>query len=253
MWACRHFRPYLLGRNFTILTDHKPFTWIFSVNDPSSRLLKWRLLLEEFDYTIEYKAGKRNVNVDALSRNPVVMITLITFKDKQQRILKEMHECPIGGHQGVQHIYDRLKLYVTWPGMFKDVEEYVTNCKTCQKNKFTGPYTRAPFQETDTQFHPWDKLYLPIVGPLPMAEEGHKYILTCQDNLSKYLVAIPMFTQTAEQVALNFMQYIVLQYGVPNSIVTDQGTQFMGDVFRRLCKRVILKAMEHSRERIRLW
>ena len=32
------------------------------------------------------------------------------------------------------------------------------------------------------------------------------------------------------------MQYIVLQYGVPNSVVTDQGTQFMGDVFRRLCK-----------------
>ena len=43
--------------------------------------------------------------------------------------------------------WDRLKLYVTWPGMFKDVEEYVTNCKTFQKNKFTGPYTRAPFQD----------------------------------------------------------------------------------------------------------
>ena len=68
---------------------------------------------------------------------------------------------------------------------------------------------------------------------------GHsniKYILCCQDNLSKYLLVVPMMTQTAEEVALNFMRHIVLQYGIPGSLVTDQGTQFMGDVFKRLCK-----------------
>jgi len=69
-----------------------------------------------------------------------------------------------------------------------------------------------------------------------MVEKGHKYILTCQDNLNKYLVAIPVFTQTAEEVALNFMRYEVLQYGIPSSIITDQGTKFMGDIFKRLCK-----------------
>jgi hypothetical protein len=219
VWACRHFRPYLLGRTFTIVTDQKALTWMFSVKDPSSRLLRWRHLLEEFDYTIEYKAGKKNVNADAVSRHPVVMTTMITSKEKQHKIVQEMHECPIGGHQGVQRTYDRLKLYVTWPGMFVDVEAYITNCKICQQNKFTGPYIKAPFQETDTQFHPWDKLYLDIVGPLLMTE-GHEYVLTCQDNLSKYLLAIPMMTQTAEEVALNFMRYIVLQYGIPYSIVT---------------------------------
>jgi len=90
--------------------------------------------------------------------------------------------------------------------------------------------------DTDTQFHPWDKLYLDIVGPLPLTEEDHKYVITCQDNLSKYLLAIPMMTQTAEEVALNVMRYVVMQYGITCSIVTDQGTQFMGDVLRRLCK-----------------
>jgi hypothetical protein len=144
VWACRHFRPYLIGRSFSIVTDHKPLTWLFRVKDPSSRLLRWRLLLEEFDYDIQYKAGKKNVNADALSRYPVVLTTMIASKEKQQRILQEMHLCPIGGHQGVQRTYDRLKLYVTWPGMFRDVEEYITNCKICQKNKFTGPYIKAP-------------------------------------------------------------------------------------------------------------
>ena len=108
VWACKHFRPYLLGRTFTIVKDHKPLTWMFSVKDPSSRLLRWRLLLEEYDYTIEYKAGKRYVNADALSRNPVVLTFMITSKEKQNKILKEMHECPIG-LQGVQRTYERLK------------------------------------------------------------------------------------------------------------------------------------------------
>jgi hypothetical protein len=46
--SCKHFRPYLLGRMFTVITDHKPLMWIFIINDPSSRLLRWRLLLEEY-------------------------------------------------------------------------------------------------------------------------------------------------------------------------------------------------------------
>ena len=235
VWACKYFRSYLLGKQFTIVTDDQPLTWMFRVKDPSSRLLRWRLLLEEYDYTIVYKAGKKNVNADALSRHPSVMTVLIASKEKQQKILKEMHECPIGGHR-VQRTYDRLKLYVTWPGMFHDVEEYIRKCDICQKNKFTGPYINAPFQETDTQYQPWDKLYLDIVGPLPMTDEGYKYIFTCQDNLSKYLIAIPMMTQTADEVSLTFLRYVILHYGIPNAIVTDQGSQFMGDVFSRLCK-----------------
>jgi hypothetical protein len=109
--------------------------------------------------------------------------------------------------------------------MYRDVENYITNCKICQTNSV--PYFRAQFKKTE--FHPWDKLYLDIVEPLPMTED-YKYILTCQHNLSKYLVAISMFTQTAEEVALNFLRYVVLQYGIPSSIVTDQGTQFMRNI-----------------------
>jgi hypothetical protein len=42
VWACKHFRPYLLGRKFQILTDHRGLTWLFNVKDPSSRLLRWK-------------------------------------------------------------------------------------------------------------------------------------------------------------------------------------------------------------------
>jgi hypothetical protein len=76
-----------------------------------------------------------------------------------------------------------------------------------KKKKITGPYNKEPFRETDTQFQPWDKIYLDIVRLLNMTKDGYKYILTCHDNLSKYLLAIPMLTQTAE-VILTFLHHI---------------------------------------------
>lgn len=68
IWAVKHFRPYLYGRKFKLVTDHRPLTWLFSIKDPGSRLARWRLKLEEYDYEIIYKPGKINKNADALSR-----------------------------------------------------------------------------------------------------------------------------------------------------------------------------------------
>jgi len=66
-----YFRPYLYGRKFTIITDHKPLIWLHSIQDPSSRLWKWRTKLAEYDFEIKYKKETLNSNTDALSRNPV--------------------------------------------------------------------------------------------------------------------------------------------------------------------------------------
>ena len=68
VWGVGYFRPYLYGTKFTIVTDHKLLTWIVSVKDPGSRLLRWRLKLERYDYEIVFQKGVANTNADALSR-----------------------------------------------------------------------------------------------------------------------------------------------------------------------------------------
>ena len=52
VWAVKRLRQYLLGRKFQILTDHQALTWLFSVKDPSSRLMRWRLKMEEYKYKV---------------------------------------------------------------------------------------------------------------------------------------------------------------------------------------------------------
>lgn len=70
VYCTNYFRPYLYGRKFIIVTDHKPLVWLNSIKDPSSRLWKWRTKLAEYEYEIHYKKGRLNSNADALSRNP---------------------------------------------------------------------------------------------------------------------------------------------------------------------------------------
>lgn len=63
-----YFRPYLYGKRFTVRTDHRPLVYLFKIEDPSSKLTRMRLDLEEFDFDVVYIRGKENVGADALSR-----------------------------------------------------------------------------------------------------------------------------------------------------------------------------------------
>lgn len=67
IWAVEKYRPYLFGNKFTLITDHKPLTFIKS-SVKNQKILRWRLELESFDYDVQYKEGKTNVVADALSR-----------------------------------------------------------------------------------------------------------------------------------------------------------------------------------------
>jgi len=70
--SVNYFRPYLYGHKFSLITDHRPLVWLESVKDPTSRLVCWRLKLAEYEYKVIYKAGKINLNADALSKNPAI-------------------------------------------------------------------------------------------------------------------------------------------------------------------------------------
>lgn len=78
VWAVKYFRPYLYGQYFKIKTDHKPLIYLFGMKDPSSRLMKFRLILEEYNFEVEYVKGADNAAADALSR---ICLTSKELKD----------------------------------------------------------------------------------------------------------------------------------------------------------------------------
>ena len=62
---------------------------------------------------------------------------------------------------------------------------------------------------------------------------GNKYILTFQDYFNKFIVAIPIPQQDAETIAKEFVLNIVLKFGAPAQILTDQGSNFLSDLFKK--------------------
>ena len=139
VWATKYFRPYLYGRRFKIVSDHKPLVWIMNVKDPGSRLMRWRIQLAEHDFEIVHKSGVLNTNADALSRmgniNAIEGQTDTPDEKTRRQILYEFHDSPVGGHRGMNKTYRAISSQYSWPNMRRDVEDYVRRCKSCQKTR----------------------------------------------------------------------------------------------------------------------
>ena len=66
--ATYNFRVYLLGRQFTIQTDHRALEWLDKLKDGNPRLTRWSLSLQPYQFQVEHRPGNQNSNADALSR-----------------------------------------------------------------------------------------------------------------------------------------------------------------------------------------
>ena len=67
-WAICSLQYYLLGREFTIVTDHQPLRWLNEMKDNNKRLTRWSLDLQPYCYKVIHRKGLSNGNADGLSR-----------------------------------------------------------------------------------------------------------------------------------------------------------------------------------------
>lgn len=82
LWAIEKFRPYVEGSHFTVITDHYSLVWLNNLKNPTGRLARWAVRLQQYDYTIVHRKGKEHVVPDALSRAvPVLETVEVTGED----------------------------------------------------------------------------------------------------------------------------------------------------------------------------
>ena len=70
VWAVQHFRHFLIGKQFTLITDHSALKWLWNKPNLTGMYARWLAILQEYDFTTQYRKGRNHQNVDTLSRLP---------------------------------------------------------------------------------------------------------------------------------------------------------------------------------------
>jgi len=99
---------------------------------------------------------------------------------------------------------------------------------------------------TDTPSILLEMCSIDIIGPFCPTTSQHHYILTVQEDLSKFLRALPLEDQTVQQMAKAFLDHIVLIYGIPQLILSNCGSQFLSGTFKSVCKLLGIKRIQST-------
>jgi hypothetical protein len=152
-----------------------------------------------------------------------------------QELLREIHSGACGHHAAPRALVgNAFRQGFYWPTAMADVTRIVRTCQGCQ---FYARQMHLPAQALQTipitwSFAVWG---LDLVGPLQKAPGGYTHLLVAIDKFSKWIEVRPLNSIRSEQ-AVAFFTNIIHRFGVPNSIITDNGTQFTDRKFLDFCE-----------------
>ena len=147
----------------------------------------------------------------------------------RRRIFETIHNL---GHPGVERTRQTIAEKFFWPTLREDTSRWARECQPCQLAKINR-HTTPPIGEFTVPERRFSHVNLDIVGPLPISN-GHRYLLTAVDRFTRWPMAVPMKDISAESVIEAFSYGWVSNFGIPSSITTDRGSQFLSAVWNQL-------------------
>ena len=135
-------------------------------------------------------------------------------------------------HPGAK-VTDRIirKKYI-WPNLSKDVKRWCRTCIACQQSKISRHTHLSPssFVALHSRFQ---HVHMDMVGPMPISD-GNSYCLTIIDRFSRWPEAIPLKDIEATTICRAFIDGWISRFGAPETVTTDQGSQFESRLFASL-------------------
>ena len=151
-------------------------------------------------------------------------------------LVEYFHTARVFQHQGYQRTYATMQQWYYWRGMQADVRRFCTECQVCRRTRLSRVNHAQGRTTLVLAERPFQMVSMDLVGPLPICSSGARYLLTIMDRFTRYVAAIPLKEVTARLVAKRFYHEWILRYGVPESLLADNGTQFTSMVLRFTCQ-----------------
>ncbi|GJS47335.1 putative reverse transcriptase domain-containing protein [Tanacetum coccineum] len=142
-------------------------------------------------------------------------------------IMDEAHKSKYSVHPGADKMYYDLRDRYWWPGMKKDIAEYVSKCLTYLKVKAEHQRPSGLLQQPEIPVWKWEGIAMDFVTKLPRTSSGHDTIWVIVDRLTKSAHFLPMREDyKMERLARLYLNEIVARHGVPISIISDHDSRF---------------------------
>ena len=119
-----------------------------------------------------------------------------------------------------------------WPTIYRDME-FCKNCPDCALVSGAGRKYKPPFHPIPVQ-RPFQIFGVDIME-LPVTDEGNRYVIVFQDFLTKWPLVFPSPDQKAIRIARLVAEEVVPMFGVPESLLSDRGTNLLANVMMDVC------------------
>ena len=143
----------------------------------------------------------------------------------QSTVLAELH----GAHPGMTRMKALARQLVWWPNLDQTIEDVVKHCEECQQDRSNPP--SAPLHPWQWPTRPWTRLHIDFAGPM----DGKMFLIVI-DSHSKWIEVFAMKSATSA-ATVRYLRQLIAQFGIPETIVSDNGTQFVAAEFKEFCQR----------------
>ena len=210
------------------------YTAVLSGVRPSKT--EWREMSHESKILMKSYA-KLFIQDGVLMRRTEKFLQIVLPSDFHKLVHVELHEKM--GHVGSEKVCELARQRFYWPKMLSDIKHYIKNKCRCMVNKAPNTYEKAalvpikaqyPFQMVSIDYTQMDK-----------CKNGYQYALVVTDHFTRFMQVYATKSKSSKAAAEKIFKEYIMQFGFPERIHHDQGSEFMSKLFKELHKMAGIK------------